>query len=83
MLLHLQAKIVLGRARNARRDREAAAEHGTGPHADFHHRRAAFWQAAAQAAADGDLSPVSYADDFAHGETTQAEGVRVILVVIQ
>jgi hypothetical protein len=60
----LQANIVFERLRNARRDREAALEHGTGPHADFHERRAAFWRAAAQVAADGDLSPVSYSDDF-------------------
>jgi hypothetical protein len=83
MLSALQARIVFQRLRKARADRIAAADHGTGPHAHFHTRRAAFWQAAADAAAAGDLSPVSYADDFAPGETTQAEGVRVILVVVR
>lgn len=56
----LQANIVFQRLRNARRDREAAAEHGTGPHADFHKMRAAFWMGAAASAADGDLTPVAF-----------------------
>jgi hypothetical protein len=60
----LRAKVVFDRLRNARRDREARDQHGIGPHADFHDRRAAFWMAAAQAAADGDLTPVTYDDDF-------------------
>ncbi len=74
----LQANIVFQRLRNARRDREAALEHGTGSHADFHAARAAFWQEAAQAAADGDLMPVTFPKD-----DSAAEGVRVILVVVR
>lgn len=57
----LQANVVFQRLRNARRDREAAEAHDTGPHADFHAARAAFWQAAAGRAARGDLTPVTYA----------------------
>jgi len=78
MLLQLQAKIVLERARKARADRQAAEAHGTGENAEFHARRAKFWEEAAEAAAKGDLTPVQ----FAEGET-RAEGVNVILVVVR
>lgn len=77
----LQANIVFQRLRNARRDREAAAEHGTGPHADFHAARAAFWMNAAHLSAAGDLTPVRFPED--PPATPQGDPVRVILVVIQ
>lgn len=78
-MLALQARIVMDRARKARADRLAAETHGTGPNADFHRRRAEFWQAAAEAAAKGDLSPVTYRDAETEAEDV-AEGVRLILV---
>lgn len=61
--------VVFQRLRNARWDRESRDQHGTGPHADFHARRAAFWEAAAQAAANGDLTPVAYVDDYTNTPT--------------
>lgn len=65
----LQTNIVLHRRSRAQWDRESRDQHGTGPHADFHDRRAAFWEAAAQAAANGDLTPVAYVDDYTNTPT--------------
>jgi hypothetical protein len=60
----LRAKIVFQRLRNARRDSEASRI-AVDDERDlalgvFYANRAAFWQAAARAAADGDLSPVTF-----------------------
>ncbi|MBK1968429.1 hypothetical protein JDBV08_00740 [Mycobacterium phage jiawei] len=82
MLLQLQAKIVLERARKARADRQAAEAHGTGENAEFHARRAKFWEEAAEAAAKGDLSPVTYVDPAMDSLRFHGEGVRVILVKV-
>ena len=78
-MLALQARIVIDRARKARADRLAAETHGTGDNADFYRRRAAFWQDAADRAAKGDLSPVTFRDAETDAEDL-AEGVRLILV---
>jgi hypothetical protein len=68
-MTNLQAKVVFERLRKARRDRLSRDQHGSGSHADYHDRRAAFWEAAAQAAADGDLTPVAYPDDSLNHHT--------------